>query len=96
MARVVQVRRAIAGDVPGIVGVHLQAWYGEYQGVLPSDVLDFFDPTPRLPSWPDVLEQAVWPGRGTLIAEDGEGAVVGFSNLCPSRDPGQDLAGAGS
>jgi hypothetical protein len=89
----VQVRRAVLGDAPGIAGVHLKAWYGEYGGALPPDVLDSFDPTQRLPHWPAVLEQAAWPGRGTLIAEDGDGAVLGFSNISPSRDQGQEPAG---
>lgn len=92
-ARVVQIRRAVSEDAAQIANIHLQAWHGEYQGQ-PQAVLDSLDPTQRLPHWPTILSHAEWPRRGTLAAEDAH-ALVGFSNLCPTRDEDNDQATVG-
>jgi ribosomal protein S18 acetylase RimI-like enzyme len=83
-ARPVMTRRAVPEDAARIADIHVQSRHREYQGQ-PQDVLDSLDPTRPLPHWPTILKQAAWPRRGTLVAEDAH-KLLGFSNLCPSRD----------
>jgi GNAT superfamily N-acetyltransferase len=87
-------RRAVIDDAPRIADVHVRSWQGGYRGLLPQSLLDALDPVQRLPRWQATLEQADWPARGTLLAEDA-GELVGFADLRPTRDADQDPAVVG-
>jgi GNAT superfamily N-acetyltransferase len=41
-----------------------------------------------------MIDHSNWPARGTLLAEEAD-RLVGFANLCPTRDNDQDPACVG-
>ena len=84
-------RRAVIDDAPHIADIHVRSWQGGYRGLLPQSLLDALDPVQRVPRWQATLEQADWPTRGTLVAENA-GELVGFADLRPTRDADQDPA----
>ena len=88
------VRAAVLDDIVQIAAVHTQGWQAEYRELLPPAVLDRLagsDPRSRLTT---VVQQAVGPGRGMLVA-DRDGKVVGFVDIRPTRDEDQDPARVG-
>ncbi|GAB2937174.1 GNAT family N-acetyltransferase [Nonomuraea fastidiosa] len=89
-----RVRRAVAADVERIAEVHVLTWKGAYQGLLPQPLLDRFQPAQRVPQWERIIERTAWPRQGTLVAED-EGDLIGFADLCPTRDDDRDPAKVG-
>jgi GNAT superfamily N-acetyltransferase len=88
------VRPATTADVPQIAEVHVLGWQAGYRGLLPQPLLDGLDPAQRVPRWTATVQQAAWPGRGTLVADDA-GAIVGFADVRPTRDGDQDPAEVG-
>ena len=54
--------------------------------MLAQSLLDELHPAQRVPRWISALQQATWPSRGTLVAEDDVGHVIGFADLRPTRD----------
>ncbi|MEV4802986.1 GNAT family N-acetyltransferase [Nonomuraea sp. NPDC049421] len=84
-----RVRRAIAEDAERVAEIHVRSWQQAYHGLLPQPLLDGLQPAQRVPQWQRLIQQAGWPRRATLVAED-EGAVVGFAGLCPTRDDDDD------
>ena len=90
--RLVDIRRAVPRDAARIAEVHVRSWQGGYRGQLPQDLLDSLDPIQRLPRWTTILKQAAWPGRGTLVAEEGAYELLGFADLGPARGADQGTA----
>jgi len=90
----VQIRRADVADALQITDVHVRSWKVGYRGLLPQDVLDGLDPQQRVPRWEATIELSSWPAGGTLVAEEAD-RLVGFANLCPTRDVDQDPASVG-
>jgi GNAT superfamily N-acetyltransferase len=58
-------------------------------GSLPQDYLDALDPARRVPSWERTLAATEWPRAGTFVAEVND-EVIGFANVCPTRDDDAD------
>ncbi len=83
------VRPAAFADVPQIAEVHVAGWQIGYRGLLPQPLLDSLTAADRLPRWAATLQQAAWPGQGTLVAQM-NGAVVGFVDFGPARDSDRD------
>lgn len=67
----------------------MSSWQKGYHGLLPQPFLDGLRPSERVPRWKLIIQQTTWPCRGTLVAEDA-GDVVGFADLCPTRDDDHD------
>ena len=85
----VQIRRAEERDAAGISLVHVRSWQETYRGVLPQDYLDALDPARRVPLWERTLSGTNWPRAGTFVAEVKD-EVIGFANVCPTRDDDGD------
>jgi GNAT superfamily N-acetyltransferase len=90
----VEIRRARDDDAAAIAAVHVRSWQETYRGLLPQDYLDALDPARRVPLWERTLAATDWPRAGTHIAEL-NGAVVGFANVCPTRDADGDPVATG-
>jgi ribosomal protein S18 acetylase RimI-like enzyme len=93
-AEPVRIRAAQPPDAAQIAAAHVRTWQSAYRGHLPQDLLDSMYPAQRVPRWQATLEQADWPRKGTLVAEDGE-AIVGFADLRPARDHDRDPGSVG-
>jgi len=84
-------RPARPDDADAVARVHVRTWQAAYRGLLPDAYLDslreeerarrytFGSPDPRQPA--------------TIVAIDGENAIVGFATSAPARDA--ERAGAG-
>jgi GNAT superfamily N-acetyltransferase len=89
-----QVRPAVVADAARLAEVHVLSWQVGYRGLLPQPLLDGLHPAQRVPRWTLTIQQAAWPRRGTLVADDA-GDVVGFADFRPTQDDGQDPTGVG-
>lgn len=78
----------------GIAIVHVRSWQAAYRGLIPQDYLDSLDPAQRRPRWEHILSESNWPRAGTLVAQAAED-VIGFANICPTRDEDEDPANVG-
>ena len=88
------VRPATVDDAGRVAEVHVLSWQVGYRGLLPQPLLDGLHPAQRVPRWSATLQQAAWPRRGTLVADDA-GDVVGFADLRPTRDDDEDWVDVG-
>jgi ribosomal protein S18 acetylase RimI-like enzyme len=66
---------AMESHAAGIARVHVDAWRGEYRGVIPQAYLDALSYGQREHGWRKWLQD----GGLYRVALDGEGSVVGFS-----------------
>jgi GNAT superfamily N-acetyltransferase len=72
-----RIREAVAGDIPAIGAIHVEAWRANYRGMIPDDAIDSRTVELRKATWHQVLGQ---PRRVTLVACDDGGAVTGFAS----------------
>ena len=94
--RRVRIRRAVSDDAGAIAAVHVRSWQIGYREQLPDIVLDALAPEQRVPRWTTILSEAAWPSRGVLVAEETtDGALLGFADLRPTRDPDLDPLSVG-
>jgi GNAT superfamily N-acetyltransferase len=84
-----RVRRADVTDAMAIAVVQVISSRAAYQGLLPQDDPDSRDTGRRREVWERILAEADWPRSATLVADSGDG-VVGFADLCPTRDEDAD------
>jgi GNAT superfamily N-acetyltransferase len=91
MTSLMRVRQADAADAAAIANIHVRGWQAAYRGQVPQAFLDGMDPGRRQRLWDQSLAETSWPRTGTLVAEI-DGAVAGFANLAPTRDPDEDPA----
>lgn len=91
-----QIRRATVADAPAVAQVHLDSWVATYTGVLPQATFDSLPLVSRVRTWTQAAQAMDEPQRRTqlLLAEDEDGAVLGFVSLGPFRDTGGE-GGAG-
>jgi GNAT superfamily N-acetyltransferase len=71
-------------DAMDIATVHVESWRATYRGLLPQDFLDELDPVQRCAVWRRIMS-GQGPRERTVLAEEA-GQVIGFANVCPSRD----------
>jgi GNAT superfamily N-acetyltransferase len=90
----VRIRPADVSAADRIAEVHVVSWKVGYRGLLPQDLLDGLEPRQRVPRWRASIEATSWPRRGTLLAVVAD-LVVGFVNLCPTRNGDQDAESVG-
>jgi GntR family transcriptional regulator len=81
-------RAAGGGDAAALAGVFLSAWRRAYPGVVDQRVLDGLDDEATRTWFGRLLEA---PEPATLVAEDGQGTVVGFARF--GADPDEASAG---
>ncbi len=77
------IRRATAGDAAALGRVHVQAWRESYPGIVPQAVLDAPDAAARAAMWLRVIAA----GEDVWLAEGSGGALLGFANAGPQREP---------
>ncbi|MFI1994749.1 GNAT family N-acetyltransferase [Actinoplanes sp. NPDC020271] len=83
------IRSATMDDAQALAVVHVRTWQETYRGEVPQDYLDHLDPSQRRDGWLRWLGSDN-PPAGTLVLEHEADGVVGFVNVCPSRDPDTD------
>ncbi len=80
-----KLRAARPGDEAAIAEVHVRTWQAAYRGQIPDDFLDSLSIEERTGMWRQIIAESTTPGRACIVAEVGD-RIVGFANLCPSRD----------
>jgi GNAT superfamily N-acetyltransferase len=84
----VELREARRGDELAVAEVHVRSWQEAYRGLMPDKYLDELDPRDRATRY--TFEAAGPEAPTTVLAvadgEDGEGPILGFMTICPSRD----------
>ncbi|CAG7645276.1 hypothetical protein PAESOLCIP111_04909 [Paenibacillus solanacearum] len=71
-----RIRRAVYSDAADIAKVHIDSWKTTYRGIVPDAYIDKLSFDDRLNQW----ETALKSGQLVVVAENEEGAVVGFAN----------------
>ena len=71
------IRKARIEDAAGIANVQISSWRTTYPGIVPDTYLKNMDPGERKARWHRVLSENK---TTTVIAEDGNGRIVGFAN----------------
>ena len=71
-----RIRRAVDGDRPAIARIHSASWQDSYRGIIPDDRLETEVPERIAEHWRDV---AIGPEDAVLVAEDEDGALLGFA-----------------
>lgn len=84
----VHIRRAAPEDAGQIAEVNVRSWQAAYRGLMPQNYLDQLDPADRVHRWQRAVQEAGWPGRGVLVAADGE-RIYGFAGFGPTHDRGE-------
>jgi ribosomal protein S18 acetylase RimI-like enzyme len=74
---------ATAEDAAALGRVHVQAWQESYPGIVPQAVLAAQDPEARAAMWRRVIAA----GEDVWLARDEAGALLGFANAGPQREP---------
>jgi ribosomal protein S18 acetylase RimI-like enzyme len=85
----VRIREATVTDAEAIARIHVRAWQTAYRGQLSDDYLDGLRAEDRLEQHRLTLERPP-PEFRTWVAEDDEGAAVGFAVTGPSEDADAD------
>jgi len=82
-----ELRTAIIGDARSIAAVHIASWRAIYKGHMPDDVLKGLDLEQRATGW---QERLALTSIDCIVAE--APPVIGFCNVCASRDPDCEAA----
>lgn len=77
------IRRATPQDAQALGRVHVQAWRESYPGIVPQAVLDAQDPAARTALW----QRVIAAGEDVWLAHGEGGALLGFANAGPQREP---------
>ena len=80
------VRIARVSDAPAVGLVQAVVWRQTYAALVPSEVLEQFEPRPFASAWRESLANAPSADHVLLVACAGE-QVVGFAAIGPSSDP---------
>lgn len=85
------IREARPEDAAGIARVHVDSWRTTYPGIMPQAHLDAQSYADRERTWAEILDG---PGGALVfVAEDSDGAVVGFASGGPERGGDPELRG---
>lgn len=88
---VVRVRQAVVADAEPIAEVHVRAWQGAYQGLMPQEYLEGLSIADHATWWSRRLEGLPDGQRSVVVSVDDR--VVGFASYGRPRDT--DLRGNG-
>jgi GNAT superfamily N-acetyltransferase len=86
------IREAVEGDVEGIARVHVQAWRESYKDFLSPEALAGLSVGERMRIWQGSFRLPN-PQARLLVAETGDGEIVGFACGGPIRREGTDILG---
>ncbi|MFL5022398.1 MAG: GNAT family N-acetyltransferase [Microvirga sp.] len=86
------IREAVENDVEGIARVHVQGWRESYKDFLSPEALGGLSVEERMRMWQGAFTQPN-PQARLLVAETGEGEIVGFACGGPIRREGVDVLG---
>lgn len=86
MTAPVRYREADAGDAEGIAALHADSWRRHYRGALSDAFLDGDLAADRLAVWTERFRRPD-PGSVTVLAEDPDGTLVGFTHVIFEHDP---------
>jgi GNAT superfamily N-acetyltransferase len=79
-----KVRPATPFDLEAVAEVHVRSWQETYPGQVPQDYLDSLSVEQRRRGWANTHDDTT--GRVAILVLVDDGAVVGFTHVCPSRD----------
>lgn len=82
----VDVRRAAIEDVAEVGRLHVKTWQSAYRGEMPDAYLDGLSADDRAEMWRRLVEAGDKAAAALLVAEDDDGAIVGFACFGPSRN----------
>ena len=82
-----RVRVAVVADAVGIAAVQVAGWRAAYAHILPSAELAELSVGRSEQLWHWVIGGSPASGKHVLVAEGGDGEVVGFSAFGPEREP---------
>ena len=88
----IAIRDGGEADIEGIAKVHVQGWRESYRDFLSPDALAGMSVEERMMMWQRALDRAD-PQAKLLVAETGEGEIVGFARGGPIRGKGPELLG---
>ncbi len=88
----IAIRDGGEADIEGIAKVHVQGWRESYKDFLSPDALAGMSVEERMMMWQRALDRAN-PQAKLLVAETGEGEIVGFARGGPIRGKGPELLG---
>jgi ribosomal protein S18 acetylase RimI-like enzyme len=89
---IIAIRDGGEADIEGIAKVHVQGWRESYKDFLSPDALAGMSVEERMMMWQRALDRAD-PQAKLLVAETGEGEIVGFARGGPIRGKGPELLG---
>lgn len=78
------IRTATLADADELARVHVQAWQGAYQGILPEDFLEGLSIAQRAARWQHILQL----GESSTSVAEHAGSITAFVNHGACRDPG--------
>lgn len=81
------IRKASAMDWKGIARVHADCILSAYEGILPPETLQNFSYNNREKRWEHDLPKTISGGTMNYVAENEQGAIVGFALGGTMRDP---------
>lgn len=82
------VRPAVAADIPAIAKVHVRSWQETYVKQVPQLYLDELSLEDRTRAWHEWTANAEWPNGDLLVLVDDDDVIAGFVATSASRDPG--------
>jgi len=82
------IRNAGKQDAAAIARIHIQSWQETYSGIMPDEILQRLSIERRQKMWENILGGT--DGTTVLVAESGDGEIVGFSSAGAARG---DFAG---
>ena len=88
--QLVQIRRALPSDAPGIARVHVESWRSTYVGIVPDDYLASLDCRERERIWRRLIS---YESQATYVAQHKRVGIVGFVNGGSARE--DDMAYTG-
>jgi len=88
----VAIRDATIDDARAIAQVHVRSWRWAYRGQIPDEFLDRLSVAERESTWRDRLGSAA-RGPRCVVAEEDDGAVVGFAAFGEPEDQAPPGAG---
>ena len=88
MGESVVLRHAVVNDAAGIAHVHVTTWQHAYRGIVPESYLQGLDVAKRTNYWERWLEGYGLDGHQALVAEAGDGQIVGFASFGREREGG--------
>ncbi len=89
----IHIREAVEADLEGIAKAHVQGWRETYKDFLSPEALAGMSVAERMQMWQGAFAHPN-PRASFLVAQAGDGEIVGFVRAAPVRPKEPDLLGA--